>query len=123
MTWYSPIPNLGTEDEDRLIDEFATKVVDYDMVSAAIVFLEGMKPISRFTAQVPLLMVSPFLEAIGLSSYSYVALLSKRGSVERIILRIEELNEENEKEKLTEDKSEYKKETGLIARLKRILFG
>jgi hypothetical protein len=114
---------LGTEDEDRLIDEFATKVVDYDMVSAAIVFLEGMKPISRFTAQVPLLMVSPFLEAIGLSSYSYVALLSKRGSVEKIILRIEELNEEKKKEKSTEDMSESKKETGLIARIKKIFFG
>lgn len=123
MTWAGPIPDLGTEDEEKLIDKFAAEVINFGMVPAAIVFLEGMKPISKFTAEIPLLMVSPFLETLGINSYDYVALLSKRGSVERIIIRIEELNEEKKVEEKAEDASEPMKPTGWIARIRRILFG
>ena len=123
MTFVGPIPDLNTEEEDELIDKFATEVVNFGMVSAAIVFLEGMKPISKFTAEIPLLMAAPFLETLGINSYDYVALLGKRGSVERIITRIEELNEEKKEEEAVEDTSEPIKKTGLMARIKRILFG
>jgi hypothetical protein len=123
LTWAGPIPDLGNEDEEKLIDAFASEVVNFGMASAAILFLEGMKPVSKFTAEVPLLIASPFLETLGINSYDYVALLGKRGSVEKIIIRIEELNEEKKKEEEAEKALEPVKETGFIDRIKRALFG
>jgi hypothetical protein len=86
-------------------------------------FLDGITPISKFAAEIPLLMVSPFLVALGINSYQYVALFSKREVIELIIQRIEKLHEERETIMKEQKKETTSDDTGLIKRIKKFITG
>lgn len=83
-------------------------------------FLEGMTPMSRFAAEIPLLMASPFLEAMGINSYQYVALFSKREVIDIIIQRIEDLRREKD---IKKKKEKTPDNNGFIKKIKKFFTG
>ena len=120
MTWVNPVPDLTSDEEEELIDALAKKTVEFGLEVPMMTFLEGMTPMSRFAAEIPLLMASPFLEALGINSYEYVALFSKREVIDIIIQRIEDLHREKDIKKRKENPSDN---GGLINKIKKFFTG
>jgi len=86
-------------DEGEIIDEVARRVVREGMGAAAIVFLESSKPVSFLGGQAALAatpVLGGFIEPARLERYA--DLFSSRAFIERLIQRIEELEEEREGE-------------------------
>lgn len=90
------IKNVPLEDENIAIEQIAQRMVAERMGTAAILFLETSKPIS-FIAGQAVLVASPFIGGFippqRLERYS--ELFSDRAFIERIIVRVEELESEN----------------------------
>jgi len=83
------------EDEDSAVEEIACRVVSEGMGAAAILFLETSKPISFLAGQAAILatpLIGGFVEPMRLERYA--DLFSRRDFVERVIRRIEELEDE-----------------------------
>lgn len=84
--------NLPVEDDDAALEEVAQRVVQEGMGTAAIVFLESSKPISFLTGQAAIAatpILGGFIEPMRLERYA--DLFSNRDFIERLIQRIEEL--------------------------------
>jgi len=99
----------GPGEEDlKLIDAVAGRVVKMGMAVPAVFFLESTKPLSYIGSQV-LVFLEPFVKSfLTLKSYDrFVALMEDRNSIELLLRRIEELDEEArlaEKERRREEK-------------------
>lgn len=81
-----------TEDQKVLIDKVAKKIVDRGMSVPAILFLESVKPLSFLGSQL-LVFLNPMIQAVlNLKEYDELTkMLEERENVERLIVRIEEL--------------------------------
>lgn len=82
-------------EERRIMDKVAAMVVDKGLAAPAILFLESSKPLS-FLASQAMVFLQPFVEAV-LPAKDYRAfqqMLEKRENVERLLQRIEELEDE-----------------------------
>ncbi len=93
--WREMLQNMPVEDEEAALEEIAQRVVKDGMGSAAIVFLETSKPISFITGQAALAatpILGGFIEPMRLEKYT--TLLTNRRFIERLIQRIEELEDE-----------------------------
>ena len=93
--WRELLQNMPVDDEDAALEDIAQRVVKDGMGSAAIVFLETSKPISFITGQVALAatpVLGGFIEPMRLEKYT--TLLTNRRFIERLIQRIEELEDE-----------------------------
>jgi hypothetical protein len=89
-------PGLTSEEEDqKLIDAVAARVVRMGLAVPAIFFLESTKPLSYVGSQV-LVFLEPFVKSVlTVSSYDrFVALLEDRKSIEKLLRRIEDMDEE-----------------------------
>jgi hypothetical protein len=93
--WQDWFRNVPDDDEETAIEEIAQRVVREGMASAAIVFLESTKPVSFLAGQAAIFatpFVGGFIEPLRLERYA--DLFSRRDFVERLIRRIEELEDE-----------------------------
>jgi hypothetical protein len=95
-------PGLTSEEEDKkLIDAVAARVVRMGLAVPAIFFLESTKPLSYVGSQV-LVFLEPFVKSVlTVASYDrFVALLEDRRNIEKLLRRIEDMDEETrEREK------------------------
>lgn len=83
------------KDEPTLIEEIAQRVVREGMAPAAIVFLESSKPVSFITGQAAIVatpILGGFVEPRRIERYA--ELFSSRAFIERLIQRIEQLEDE-----------------------------
>jgi hypothetical protein len=104
-------PELTSEEEDRkLIDAVAARVVRMGLAVPAIFFLESTKPLSYVGSQV-LVFLEPFVKSVlTVASYDrFVALLEDRSNIEKLLRRIEEMDEEA-REREREEKKRAKAE-------------
>ncbi len=93
---YNPsMDELTSEREEELIDWAARQIVNRGLELPALAYLEAFKYYGYAIAYLNILPMAPILGALGINAYEFVDLLSKRGSVERIINKIGEFNEEN----------------------------
>ena len=87
--------------EQEIIDKIATKIVKRRLSVPAVLFMEVVKPISFFGAQT-LNFFGPIVESFLKKEnryYDVTEFLEDRGNIERILCRIEELeNDISEKE-------------------------
>lgn len=93
--WKELISDVPIDDEDAALEEIARRVVREGMGSAAIVFLETSKPISFLTGQAAIAatpLLGGFIEPLRLEKYA--TLFTDRRFIERLIQRIEELEDE-----------------------------
>ncbi len=78
-----------------MVDKIAGKIVERRLSVPAVLFLEVMKPISFFGAQT-LNFFGPIIESFlkaGNRYYDFTEFLEKRENVERILRRVEELED------------------------------
>ena len=106
----SPLPGGLTphEEGEKLLDAVAGRVVRMGMAVPAIFFLESTKPLSYIGSQA-LVFLEPFVKSfLNLASYDrFVALLEDRQSIERLLRKIEEQDEQSrqdEKERKRQEK-------------------
>jgi hypothetical protein len=116
-----PAPAAEVTDE-QLLDAVAGRVVRMRLGVAAVFFLESSKPLSFVGSQV-LVFLQPFVEAfLTVRSYQRFAhLMEDRANVERLIQRVEALDEElrasekREKQERQRRKAESKARGGTAA--------
>jgi len=90
----APVPAQPlTEDEARVIESVAAKVVEWKMTVPAILFLESVKPLNYIGSQI-MVFFEPFVQTLfNLKDYdTFRALMERRESVELLLLKIEELD-------------------------------
>ena len=93
--WWQDLP---VEDEDAALEELAQRIVNEGMGAAAIVFLESAKPFGFIAGQTAIAatpLLGSFIEPMRLERYAN--LLSNRDFLERLIRRIEELEDQKGK--------------------------
>ncbi|MCC7141826.1 MAG: hypothetical protein IT349_06950 [Candidatus Eisenbacteria bacterium] len=90
----SPPAGAAQLSDDELIDKVAERIVLMNLTAPAVFFLESSKPLSYVGSQA-LVFLEPFIKTfLNLAYYDrFVALMEDRGSVERLIARIEERDE------------------------------
>ena len=89
-------PGGGGEDQDEaLLTAIAGRVVRMGLAVPAVFFLESTKPLS-FVGSQALVFFEPFVKAfLNLASYDrFTSMMEDRKNVERLIRRIEELEDE-----------------------------
>lgn len=101
--------SVPLDDEPAAVEEIARRVVDEGMGTAAILFLESSKPVSFIAGQAAIFatpVIGGFIEPMRLERYA--ELFSRRDFVERLIQRIEELENARagEKRKRVEKKDD-----------------
>jgi len=82
-----------TEREEQIMTKLATKVVEWKMTVPAILFLESVKPLNFIGAQM-MIFFEPFVQTLfNLRDYgTFREMMEQRENVERLLLKIEELD-------------------------------
>jgi hypothetical protein len=109
---------LTTEDVDEIIEWTARELYRYGMETAAILFLESYKPMSRVGASMGQVFLFPFLPFFGDSAIvkgdKLFRTFQEHENVEKLILRLEEIAahgiKPKEKKTETEEQNEGQKE-------------
>ncbi len=83
--------DLTEEEERRLIDNVAKRIVDRGLETPAIMFLEATKPLSFIASQLAVVALGPLQWLFEFEGPKYTGLFMKEQNVSRIIERIEEL--------------------------------
>ena len=95
------------EEEAEIIEWAALQFYKYGMETAAIMFLESLKPISRYGSSMGQIFAAPFLPILGgnlmLKGEKALRVFEETQNVEKLIQRLEDLaiNGLNEKEEET----------------------
>lgn len=101
---------LTPEDEAEIIEWTALQLYKYGMETAAIMFLESLKPISRYGSSMSQVFVTPLLPILGdnmmLKGEKAFRVFEEQQNVEKLIQRLEDLalnGLENEEEAIKEE--------------------
>lgn len=87
----------STDEEKRIIQTLASRIVNSGLETPAVVFLESIYPIATVGSQIAIVVLSPFLMLLGESgdkSQKIIELLGKRENIKQLIQSIENLIEE-----------------------------
>ena len=105
---------LTPEQEEEMIEKIASLIHRSGLGTAAILFIESVKPLSNVAGQLTMFTTSAFLPLLGTRGYDFLTLIQNRDNIEKLTRRIEELMEEEEKAKEEEKKAkeEEKKAKG-----------
>ena len=99
---------VNLDDEEAALEEIAHRVVNEGMGAAAIMFLESSRPVSFIAGQAAIAatpLIGGFIEPMRLEKYA--TLFGNRAFVDRLIARIEEL--ENERDDARREEKRRKK--------------
>jgi len=91
---------ITPEEETEIIEWTAKQFYKYGLETAAILFLESMKPISRYGSSMGQLFISPFLPILGdnimIKGDKAMRIFEEDENVEKLIKRLEQLAAEEE---------------------------
>lgn len=94
---YTEIPE---EKKNEIIDKLARGIVNRQMAVPAIMFLESIKPMNFIASQLMVFFEPVILALFTVSNYREISLVfEERGSVEKIIQRIEYFENESKSNK------------------------
>lgn len=115
----SPLPGGMTSDEadEALLDAVAGKIVRIGMAVPAVFFLESVKPLNFIGSQA-LVFLEPFVKSVlNVASYDrFTALMEDRTSIERLLIKVEKLDEEGrQKEKDEKRRRQEAQKQGTLA--------
>jgi len=86
---------LSTEEEDEIIEWTARELYKYGMETAAILFLESYKPMSRIGTSMGTVFFTPLMPIFGdnaaIKSQKVLKLFEEDKNVEKLIVRLEEI--------------------------------
>jgi len=107
---------ISPEETDKYINKTAEYVHKYGLNMVAILMIEAAKPLSYIGGQLGRVFLSPFLPAFGegieLGGEKFLIIFEQRENVDKLLKRIEELNneeEEREKERKAQEKTRREK--------------
>jgi len=107
---YSDI-EVTEKDEAEFIEKVAQKIHEYEMETAAILFLESSKPLVWVGGEMGRFFITPFVPIIsdkwGITSEKFFRIFEKRENIEKLLNRLESLAQEDEGKK-KDDKEEQK---------------
>lgn len=86
--------DLPPDKEEQLIEELAKKIINHKAGLIAEIILDSGGPLTRMFAEFWLGLYGPYLDFIGVDRY--LALFRKRGNIEKLKKRINELDKEKE---------------------------
>ncbi len=95
------IRELTPDDEKELIQKLAKYIMRMGLEIPAITILEMNKPLSSLVSQTALLVAAPVLEVFGVRGYRYSKLFSKMENVEKLIVEVERLTQEQQQREVT----------------------
>jgi len=85
------------EKERELIDKAARWIVDQGLEAPAIMFIQTLKPLATIGGDLALFFLAPFLPLLEEKGYDFIETFEKRGNLERLIRRVEQLFEESQR--------------------------
>lgn len=102
------------EEEEKFLRAIAEKIHQTGMDVVGILFLETVKPLSFVGTQLGRFFLSPYLpalgEKVGMSGEKFLQVFEKHDNVEKLILMLEELaDEEREKSKKEREEARERK--------------
>lgn len=89
-----PSLELSEEKESEIIEKLARAISKWDMETPAYILLYSFRPISTVVSYTTILPAALFLEFFGIDGYKYTAFFSKKENLQRLLKRIEELEDE-----------------------------
>jgi hypothetical protein len=113
--------DLSSEEEDEIIEWTARELYKYGMETAAILFLESYKPMSRIGTSMGTVFFTPLMPIFGdntaIRSQKVLKLFQEDKNVEKLIVRLEEiaskgLNPESDDVKNKDPDSDNEKKKG-----------
>jgi hypothetical protein len=114
LIWLSWDVELTSEEEEAFIRKIADKMHGYGMDVPTILLLEAIKPLNYIGSQLGRFFVSPFLlflgEDISSTGEKLFQVFDKRENIEKIVIRIEELSNEEKRAKLENKREQLKQE-------------
>ena len=96
-----PTLEITQEREEEILDYIAEKIEKYGLDVPALLFLIPLEPLSPVVSQLGLLPFAPFLEALDIRGFDYVAFFSKTENVNRLIKKIENKKQKEKDTKIT----------------------
>ena len=94
--------DISEEEKEQIIQEIAENIHKRGLDTAAVLFLESSKPLSRLGTSMGRVFLSPFLPILGDSTDLYghklLEIFEKRENIERLIQKIEKMSEKAKKE-------------------------
>jgi hypothetical protein len=104
---------ISPEEESEIIEWIAKQFYRYGLETAAIMFLESLKPISRYGSSMGQVFISPLLPILGdnlmFKGDKAMRVLQEDANIEKLIQRLEVLASEGDKEDII-NKEESKQE-------------
>jgi hypothetical protein len=95
--------DISEKTMDKMIDNIAQRIVQFEMEVPAILTLESSKPLSWIGSHIGRTFVAPWIGVFGYSAMAkaeeYMAIFEDRKNVERLIKRIEELSKNSRHKK------------------------
>ncbi len=102
---YSEV-EVTPEIEEEFIEKVAQKIHEYEMDTAAILFLESSKPLVWIGGEMGRFFITPFVPIIsdkwGITSEKFFRVFEKRENIEKLLVRLEQLTQEDEDKKKKE---------------------
>ena len=94
---------ISEEKEEEIIQSIAERIHGMGIDTLAVFLLETAKPVTRLGTGMGRVFVSPFLpifgEALDVYGHKVMEIFEKRKNVERLIQKIEKMNEEGKSKK------------------------
>ena len=92
--------DIPLERQEKLLEDIAQRIIKFKLSTIAIVFLESMKPLSFVGSQLMIFAQPIFHTLFPITTYDEIAaLLEERSNVERLIQKIEKLEEESDRKR------------------------
>jgi len=86
---------ISPEEEEEIIESIARKLYRYGLETAGILFLESLRPISRYASSMGQVVVSPLLPFLGdnlmMKGDKTLRIFEREENVEKLIQRLEDL--------------------------------
>ena len=89
---------VSSEDEEKIIDSVARKIVEKGMEVPSVLFLDMFKPMAYVSSAVGQVTLFPILYLMGDSGFKFLKVFEKIENIERLLKRIEELVEQEKKD-------------------------
>ena len=85
---------ISSEEEEKIIDTVAKKIVEKGMEAPSVLFLDMFKPLAIVGSTVSQVTLFPLLFLMGDSGFKFLKVFEKTKNIERLLMRIEEIVEQ-----------------------------
>lgn len=93
-----------SEKEEYIIEKIANKVVELDMGTPAVFFLQTFKPLSFITGELAVFFLAPYLPLLDEKGFDFIDTFKKRENIEKLIKKVKKISKEKSKKEEKQEK-------------------